>query len=411
MSEPSLPVALVVDDASTSRIFLRALLKRAGYAVETAASGEEALARFVPGKFEIVFMDIVMPGIDGIQTARTLKGRCGDIFTPVIFVTGEGDEGSLVRAIEAGGDDFLTKPVTPAVLLAKLQAMARIRAVHERTRLLYARVIEDQEIAKEVFDRAVGRRAVVSPDLRFRLIPAEVFSGDILLSALSPTGRLFVLVGDFTGHGLTAALGAMPVSDAFRAMVALDMPVEAILGELNRKVADALPRGHFLAASLMSVGPDLNTISVANCGMPDLLLCGPQGVRAHIRADSLALGILEDASFGAAVRSLPIERGERLVFASDGVTEAANADGAAFGEARLEALLAEPDEKNAGAAALVSAALDRFRGATPFADDASVVEIRFTDGLFADGAFPALNAMAVDSRQASGQSPLRQVCH
>ena len=188
MPDARMPNALVVDDDITGRSFLGALLKRAGYAVEVAASGEAALAMFQPGAFDVVFMDLLMPGIDGIETTRRLKRISGTTFTPVIFVTGAADEDSLVRAIEAGGDDFLGKPVTPAILLAKLSAMERIRRLHARTQALYARVIEDQELVRAVFDRAVTRRAFTSPALRSRLVPAEVFSGDFLLGGLAGAG-------------------------------------------------------------------------------------------------------------------------------------------------------------------------------------------------------------------------------
>ena len=382
MVEAPAPVALVVDDSAPGRTFLRALLKRAGYVVEVAESGEQALALFVPGKFDIVFMDILMPGIDGIETARHLKSLSGVFFTPVIFVTGEDDEESLVRAIDAGGDDFLTKPVTPGVLLAKLKAMARIREVHERTRQLYALVVEDQEMAKEVFDRAVQSRTTSPAGLSSRLIPAGVFSGDLLLSAVSPDGRLVVLFGDFTGHGLAAALGAMPVSETFRAVVAQNLTLEAMLDQLNRRVVEALPRGHFLAAHLLSVPRDLSAFTVANCGMPPLLLCGPQGVRQRIHSATFALGILADASFGDAVRVVEIEPGERLILASDGVTEATGKDAEAFGDTRLEALLAAPDRSGNDVPSRVAAALDNFRGDTPFSDDVSIVELLLTDQLF-----------------------------
>ena len=72
MPDARMPNALVVDDDITGRSFLRALLKRAGYAVEVAASGEAALAMFQPGAFDVVFMDLLMPGIDGIETTRRL---------------------------------------------------------------------------------------------------------------------------------------------------------------------------------------------------------------------------------------------------------------------------------------------------------------------------------------------------
>lgn len=386
MSETHLPSALMVDDDSTGRAFLRALLKRAGYAVEVADSGEAALECFRAGAFDVVFMDLLMPGIDGVETTRRLKLLAGNIFTPVIFVTGSGDEASLTRAIDAGGDDFLTKPVTPAVLLAKLKAMERIRVVHARTRALYARVIEDQEMAREVFDRAVSGRAHVSPALRSRLIPAEVFSGDLLLSALSPQGCLHVLVGDFTGHGLAAALGALPVAEAFHSMVARGFAAERILQELNRRVADALPRGHFLAAAIASVDADLATLTVANCGLPALLLCAENGVRERIGSSSFALGIVRDAAFEDAFVSLPICRGERLVIASDGVSEAQNDSGEAFGEARLESIAANLEATARAVPDALIEALERFGACKPYADDLSIVEVCFTDALFGPAA-------------------------
>jgi CheY-like chemotaxis protein len=384
MAEPISPTALVIDDDVTGRLFLRGLLRRAGYVVEAVSSGEEALLHFEPGKFDVVFMDLLMPGMDGIETTKRLKALSGEVFTPVIFVTGAGDEQSLTQAIDSGGDDFLTKPVTANVLLAKLRAMERIRKVHARTRALYARVIEDQEMAHEVFDRAVSARAYLSPALRSKLVPAEVFSGDLLLSAKSPEGRLHILVGDFTGHGLAAALGAMPVAEAFHSMVSKGFAPDLMLQQLNQRVCDALPRGHFLAAAAVSVDAALTTLTVANCGLPSLLLCGQAGIRERIASDSFSLGIDRDASFDNAFRSFPICRGERLVIASDGVSEACNDHREPFGEARLEALIAGMDENRREAPAAVFEALDLFRGGTPFADDASVIEICLTQALLGD---------------------------
>ena len=159
-------------------------------------------------------------------------------------------------------------------------------------------------------------------------------------------------------------------------------------GRLSALVADALPRGHFLALALCSVRPGLNSLTVANCGLPPLLLCGQHGLRDRIESSNFALGIVRDACFDGAVRSMPIARGEYLVIASDGVSEAVNRVGEAFGEARLESLLALPDGASGGAPAVVSRALDLFRGGTPYADDVSVVELRFTQDLFGQTAAP-----------------------
>ena len=386
MSDAPQPRALVVDDDVTGRTFLRALLKRAGYAVEVAPDGETALQMFQPDAYDVVFMDMMMPGMDGVETTLHIKASAGDIFTPVIFVTGAGDEESLVRAMDAGGDDFLTKPVTASVLLAKLRAMQRIRALHERTRTLYARVIEDQEHAREVFERAVSARAVSSVALRSRLIPADVFSGDMLLSTRTPDGGLMVMVGDFTGHGLAAALGAVPAAEAFRSTAGAGYPAERVLEEVNRRLADALPRGHFLAAGIAYVDPHLGCVTLANCGLPPLLICGPDGVRERIESSCLALGIDGDATYADGCRRLLVAEGERLVFTSDGVTEAGNASGAQFGGDRLEELLARIAGRDCDTPTEVVAALDAFRNGTPYADDVSVVEMVFEPALFGDPA-------------------------
>jgi CheY-like chemotaxis protein len=375
MIEPKKQTALVVDDDATGRAFLRALLRRAGYHVEVATSGEEALQMFTPGAFEVVFMDIRMPGLDGIETTRRLKATAGEVFTPVIFVTGAGDEQSLVRAIQAGGDDFLAKPVTADVLLAKLGAMERIRVVHERTRSLYQRVMEDQHLALEVFDRSVAARSFASPAVKSRIIPAEVFSGDVVLTARSPLGRLHVLVGDFTGHGLAAALGAMPLADTFRVAVGEELALPAILERLNRNAADALPRGHFLALAMIVIDNLAGMVSLANCSLPPILLCGSSGVRARFESTSFPLGIVDDANFEDVPRVLSFEARDRVVVATDGASEAVNPAGEAFGEARFELLLADLCQGDDSAPDVIGAALDQFRGGTPFADDVTVVEV------------------------------------
>jgi serine phosphatase RsbU (regulator of sigma subunit) len=153
------------------------------------------------------------------------------------------------------------------------------------------------------------------------------------------------------------------------------MAPAAILAHLNAKAMDALPRGHFLALALVVVDDDAGTVCVANCSLPPILLCGLTGIRHHVKSDMFALGIMADASFEGNCEVLPFVAGDRLVIATDGVTEAVDRAGQAFGESRLEALLATLCQYDAAAPDVVCAALDAFRGDSPFADDVSVVEL------------------------------------
>jgi adenylate cyclase len=117
---------LVVDDQPANVRLLEALLVPRGYNVATAFSGEEALALIAESEPDLVLLDIVMPGIDGYEVCRRIRERIETAYLPVVMVTASGDE-QKVKALEAGADDFLTKPINRSELLARVASLARIK--------------------------------------------------------------------------------------------------------------------------------------------------------------------------------------------------------------------------------------------------------------------------------------------
>jgi adenylate cyclase len=117
---------LVVDDQPANIRLLDAILTPRGYDVRAAASGEEALALLAEAPVDLVLLDIVMPGMDGYETCSKIRERPGTACLPVVMVTASGDE-QKVRALEAGADDFLTKPIDTSELLARVSSLARIK--------------------------------------------------------------------------------------------------------------------------------------------------------------------------------------------------------------------------------------------------------------------------------------------
>ena len=117
---------LVVDDQPPNVRLLEAILAPRGYDVLTASSGEEALAALDADDVDLVLLDIVMPGMDGYEVCREIRERPGTAYLPVVMVTASGDE-QKVKALEAGADDFLTKPVNKNELLARVASLARIK--------------------------------------------------------------------------------------------------------------------------------------------------------------------------------------------------------------------------------------------------------------------------------------------
>lgn len=117
---------LVVDDQPPNIRLLEAILTPRGYDVRAASSGKEALAAIDEGDVDLVLLDIVMPGMDGYEVCREIRDRPATAYLPVVMVTASGDE-QKIKALEAGADDFLTKPIDTSELLARVASLARIK--------------------------------------------------------------------------------------------------------------------------------------------------------------------------------------------------------------------------------------------------------------------------------------------
>lgn len=344
--ETSAGPALVVDDDRTTRMTLEALVRRQGYEVVSAADGRSAIARFSEALPVIVFLDVMLPDIKGYEVAREIKRLAGERFVPILFLTGLSERQTLTDSIEAGGDDFIAKPVDFATLRAKILAMERIRRLYDDMRNqreeligLHERMQFEQSIAEQVFNDLVMARNVAAPPIRSWLKSASTFNGDLFLSCHVPGGGLAVMLGDFTGHGLAAAIGALPTSETFRTMTTKGFALIDVMAEINRKLNRLLPTGIFLAAAAIRIDPDLKTVLAWNSGMPEMILCRGNGERRSIGSHHPPLGVLPEFMSGTQTERIVLLPDDVFVMCSDGLTEACNEQGEAFGEERFLSLL------------------------------------------------------------------------
>ncbi|MCQ8877287.1 fused response regulator/phosphatase [Pseudoalteromonas shioyasakiensis] len=334
---------LVVDDQALNRSLLSVMLKQQGYQVTTANNGIEALAVIDSQSIDIVLLDVLMPEMDGFETAPKIKQRSEDVYLPIIFITSLEDKDSLEHCLAVGGDDFIHKPFDKVILTAKIKAHSRTRQLslkaHEQNAQLeyhYNQTEREHEIVEHIFNNALENQNEFSNNIDFHLSPASMFNGDMLLVAQSPIGSLYCMLGDFTGHGLAAAVGALPASKVFYTMVNKGMAVNDIAHEVNTVLAQLLPGHMFCAATIIELSSSSKSISAWLGGLPDAYVIDQQGkVLKTLESQHMALGILEADEFERALIHFEVDSTMRIVLATDGIIETTNEEGDYFGEQRF----------------------------------------------------------------------------
>ncbi len=336
---------LIVDDDQTNRLVLQSMLVKDGHTVFTAADGHEALEVFDREQPDMVLMDVMMPRMNGYDATRHIKARTQERFVPVIFLTALNDDEALVQCVACGGDDFLTKPFKRIILRAKVEALERVRQLYaimktQKDQLAYhhAHLQQEQKVAEEVFRNILHAGCLDAPHIQYLLSPMAVFNGDLLLVSPKPSGGLHIMVGDFTGHGLPAALGAIPVSDLFYDMTANGYAISDIVAAMNQKLKTSLPTGVFCAACLLEFDVTYNTLAVWNGGVPAVLVHRQQGGELkRLASCHLPLGVVGNDRLDRSVEIIDIGLGDRVYAFTDGVIEASNPQREMFGQERLEA--------------------------------------------------------------------------
>lgn len=129
---------LVVDDDALSRFVLRHTLAAAGHEIAAAADGQEAWETLQRERFEVVICDWMMPNVDGLELTRRIRADGGLAYTYVILLSAVGGKGRYREGMDAGVDDFVTKPFDPEQLLARLVAAERVLRLHEEVGRLRA---------------------------------------------------------------------------------------------------------------------------------------------------------------------------------------------------------------------------------------------------------------------------------
>lgn len=371
---------LIAEDSAADRMLLSSIVRRQGHEVLTAANGAEAVEAFRQQRPQLVLMDAMMPVMDGFEAAQQIKVLAGETLVPIIFLTSLSESEALARCLEAGGDDFLAKPYNQVILAAKIKAMDRLRrlqatVLQQRDQIArhHDYLLNEQRVAKAVFDKVAHSGCLNAANIRYLQSPYALFNGDLLLAAYTPAGDMHVLLGDFTGHGLPAAVGAMPLAEVFYGMTAKGYGLAETLREMNAKLKRILPVDMFCCATMLCLSFQRRSVEVWNGGMPDGYLHSiASGERTPMTARHLPLGVLSAQTFDDRTEVFPMALGDRVFLLSDGVIDTCDASEQLFGVERLQRVFAANREPDA-LFEEIGQALRDFGGETR--DDVSMVEI------------------------------------
>ncbi len=342
---------LIVDDHFSNRELCRVMLQSVASRVELYQDGLSMLEglRQMHQVPDLILLDVMMPGKDGFAIAEEVRREFTSVYIPILFLTILDDQETFQRCLSVG-DDIILKPLERNVLVAKVMAHNRIAKMHREVALqrdelqrFQEQVKYDYSIADSIFtnliDEMSSQMEYIS-GLRYVSTPSTVFNGDLIVVARRPHGGVYVMIADATGHGLPAAISAIPATRAFFSMAHKGLPLGEIVAEINNALVKFLPLGMMLAASVFEVRANGVEVTWWGGGLPEAYLIDADGtIVQRLVSSHMPLGVLQPEEFEANLVNMRLEPNQQIICYTDGVTEATNDAGEQFGQLRLEQVL------------------------------------------------------------------------
>jgi len=364
---------LIVEDSLTARTILVAVTREWGFEPVAAQDGEAAwqmLQENNPPR--LMLIDWEMPRLNGLDLCKRIRQQERNDSPFIILLTARSATEDIVEGLEAGANDYVAKPFVNAELQARLQAGQRMLELQNKLLKIGNEFISERQFIENIIIQMRSSDQFSAANIRQLQAPVEKTSGDILLSAFRPDKGQHLMLGDFTGHGLPAAIGGPIVSDVFYSMTAKGLPMHRIAGEINRHLYEKMPTGLFCAAILVDIDAARRQLSIWNFGMEDVLIFHHQSLANKVASSNLALGILKTSV--DPVNAIKVGSGDRLYAYSDGITEVINNQGEEFGADRLEKAISELITSQGDIEMLAEAATQFGTGGDQM-DDITVVEL------------------------------------
>ena len=368
------PLILVVEDNPASLDILRARLLANKYDVITASDGVEGLNQAKMRLPDLILLDIMMPRMDGLEVCRRIKGDSSLPFMPIILITAKTDSKDVVAGLDAGGDEYLAKPVDHSSLVARVKSMLRIKELHDV-------VLEQAEQMKLQLKTATKVQSLFwpkIPELPEHLKiwafsePAFYVGGDLYDIIPLPDKSVLAYVADISGKGVAAALMMAALSTRIRTEALANDNINELMQVVNKSMYRLMSdEGYFATIVLLRYFPATGKIHFIRAGHPSPLWIINGELKQIEPAKTLPLGVVQEVAYE--IQEIHLASGSSFLLFSDGIIEAENNVHESFGDNRLMHCIGKKNDPPWGGE-IVEAVKD-WRGKAEVNDDLTVLEV------------------------------------
>jgi sigma-B regulation protein RsbU (phosphoserine phosphatase) len=311
------PTILIVDDTVTNLVLLRGILQSEGFRTITARDGASARALLSCERADLILLDVMMPGESGFETCARLKSDPGTADIPVIFLSALDDVKSKVTGLQAGGVDYMAKPVHREEVLARARVHLRL---HETNRLLAAQHKERLEELRSA-QQAILVRPEDCPEAGFAVYykPLEEASGDFYDVVLLDSGVFGYFVADVSGHGISAAFMTSAVKALLRQYSGPLYSPEDTMRGVDSVMRQLMGTEQYLTACYARLNRRARLLTVVSAGHPPVIVVSADGKAQTLAMDSDPLGMF--SSIVLQRKDLRVSSGDRIFLYSDGLIE------------------------------------------------------------------------------------------
>lgn len=377
---------LVVDDNEMNRDMLSRRLSRRGHTVDTAEGGQQALDMIAEQAFDVILLDIMMPGISGMEVLETLRKTYTASELPIIMATAKSGSEDMVRALKLGANDYVTKPLNFPVVVGRVATQLSLKKAQDALKIAHDRMKRDLEAAAQV-QQALLPHDIPEMDsysVAWKYCPCDELAGDFLNVFRINEDLIGMYIVDVSGHGVPAALFAFTVSRVLSplargsapglnaAATAAEISPIAMLTELNKLFPVETNYSRYFTLLYATLDTRSGLVRLASAGHPAPLVVHSENQAQEIEVTGNPIGLVETPEFGET--TIQLNPGDRLYLFSDGLLEEFNASGEQFELDRLQESAQEhyPHSLDESVSGIIESAA-QWHGNEHFTDDVSII--------------------------------------